>query len=57
MNSVNVEILLCLIKMSVAKIQSVSLLMVGEISPFVYRKRNAAPGSNEILCLEGVHQI
>lgn len=39
------------------EIRSVSLLIVEDISPFVYRKRNPAPGSNEILCLGGVHQI
>lgn len=32
-------------------------LIVEDISAFVQRKSNPAPGSNEILCLGGVHQI
>lgn len=38
------------------KIQSLSLFRK-DISPFVQGRHNLAPGSNEILCLGGVHQI
>ena len=39
-------------------IQSVSLLTAEDISPFLcIGGVNPAPGSNEIFCLGGVHQI